>query len=170
MGKLLRVVAWIAGLLVVLVVVASIVLPMIVDPNDYKDDIADLVKSKTGRTLTIDGDIGLSVFPWLAVEIGPTALSNAEGFSADPFASVREVQVRLKLLPLLRKQVEMDTVVLDGLSLSMETLADGRNNWADLAAPAGDEAAAEKPEAKDESVSEGEVALSLIHISEPTRH
>ena len=164
MGKLLRIVAWIAGLLVVLVVVASIVLPMIVDPNDYKDDIAELVKSKTGRTLSIDGDIGLSVFPWLAVEIGPTALSNADGFSAQPFASVREVQVRLKLLPLLRKQVEMDTVVLDGLSLSMETLADGRNNWADLAAPAGDDAAAEKPEAKDETVSEGEVALAGLAI------
>ena len=115
MGKLLRIVAWIAGLLVVLVVVASIVLPMIVDPNDYKDDIADLVKSKTGRTLAIEGDIGLSVFPWLAVEIGPTSLSNADGFSAQPFASVNDVQVRIKLLPLLRKQVEMDTVVLDGL-------------------------------------------------------
>ncbi len=40
MGKLLRIVAWLVGLLVVLVVVASVVLPMVVDPNDYKDDIA----------------------------------------------------------------------------------------------------------------------------------
>ena len=115
MSKLLRIVAWLVGLLVVLIVVASIVLPMIVDPNDYKDDIATLVKEKTGRILTIDGDIGLSVFPWLALEIGPTSLSNADGFSNQPFASVSDVQVRIKLLPLLRKQVEMDTVVLDAL-------------------------------------------------------
>lgn len=164
MGKLLRIVAWLVGLLVVLIVVASIVLPMIVDPNDYKDDIATLVKEKTGRTLTIEGDIGLSVFPWLALEIGPTSLSNAKGFSNQPFASVVDVQVRIKLLPLLRKQVEMDTVVLDGLSLSLETLKDGSNNWADLAASPVDDAVVEEKEPGDKAVSEGDVALAGLAI------
>ncbi len=163
MGKLLRIFAWVTGLLVVLVVVASIVLPMIVDPNDHKDDIAMLVKEKTGRTLTMNGDIGLSVFPWLALEIGPTSLSNADGFSNQPFASVSDVQVRIKLLPLLRKQIEMDTIVLDGLSLSLETLADGRNNWDDLTASSGDDVVVEEKPV-DEDISGGEVALAGLAL------
>jgi len=133
MAGLLRVVAYLLGLLLLLVVVAAVVLPMVVDPNDYKDDIAAAVKAQTGRKLTMDGDLGLSVFPWLALQIGPTSLSNAPGFSSRPFAQVKQVSVRIKLLPLLHRKVEMDTVVLDGLQLSLEKNADGKTNWADLA-------------------------------------
>ena len=134
MGKLLRIVAYILGALVLLIVIAAIVVPLVIDPNDYKDDIAAAVEAQTGRKLVMDGDLGLSVFPWLAVEIGPTRLANAPGFSDRPFAAVKEVSVRIKLLPLLHREVQMDTVVLDGLQVSLETRADGSNNWADLAA------------------------------------
>lgn len=143
MGKLIRIVAWLVGILVVLIVVAAVVVPLVFDPNDYKDEIASAVEARTGRKLVMEGDLGLSVFPWLAVEIGPTRLANAQGFSERPFAAVNKVSIRIKLLPLLRKQVEMDTVVLDGLQVSLETRADGKTNWADLATQAGAGAAPE---------------------------
>lgn len=164
MGKLLRIIAWLAGLLVAVVIVASIILPMIIDPNDHKDDIAALVKEKTGRTLTVNGDIGLSVFPWLAFEIGAVSLSNAAGFSNQPFASVSDVQIRIKLLPLLSKQIEMNTIVLDGLSLSLETLADGRNNWADLSTSADDTVTAEENSPEDKVASGGGMALAGLAL------
>jgi uncharacterized protein involved in outer membrane biogenesis len=47
------------------------------------------------------------------------------------------VSVHIWLLPLLHEQVEMGTVVLDGLQLSLETRADGKTNWEDLAAHEG---------------------------------
>ena len=162
MGKFIRIIAWLAGLLVLLIVVAAVVVPLVVDPNDYKDDIAAAVEAKTGRKLVMEGDIGLSVFPWLALEIGPTQLANAQGFSGQPFAAVREVSIRIKLLPLLRRQVEMDTVVLDGLRLSLEKLADGTTNWADLAAPSASEPAPE-PETGGETP-EGGAALAGLAI------
>ena len=80
MGKLLKIIFSLLGFLVLLVIVAIVVLPMVVDPNDYKDEITAAVKDKTGRTLEIDGDIQLSVFPWLGADIGPTRLGNAAGF------------------------------------------------------------------------------------------
>jgi len=163
MGKLFRILAYVIGALALLIIVAAVVVPMVIDPNDYKDDIAAAVEAKTGRTLTIEGDIGLSVFPWLAVEIGPTRLSNAPGFSDRPFAAVKQVSVRIKLLPLLHKQVEMGTVVLDGLQLSLETRADGKTNWADLAAH---EAAQAKPapEAAPAEPSGDQLALAGLAI------
>ena len=63
MGKLLKIILGLAALLVVIVVVAVIVLPMVVDPNDYKEEIAATVEKQTGRTLSIEGDLSLSVFP-----------------------------------------------------------------------------------------------------------
>jgi len=163
MGKLFRILAYLVGALALLIIVAAVVVPMVIDPNDYKDDIAAAVEAKTGRTLAIEGDIRLSVFPWLAVEIGPTRLSNAPGFSNRPFAAVKQVSVRIKLLPLLHKQVEMGTVVLDGLQLSLETRADGKTNWADLAAH---EAAPAKPapEAAPTESSNGQLALAGLAI------
>jgi len=145
MAKLLKIFGALVAVVVALVVLAAIVLPLIIDPNDYKDEIAAEVTRQTGRTLTIEGDIALSVFPWLGLDIGPAQLSNAAGF-ADPYmARMETVQVRVKLLPLLKKQLEVDTVRLTGLELNLARDKDGRTNWKDLAGePAAATEAADK--------------------------
>ncbi|PHS70990.1 MAG: AsmA family protein [Methylophaga sp.] len=120
-------------LVIILVIIGLIALPFMIDPNDYKQQISSQVEKITGRTLTLDGDIGLSVFPWIALELGPLSLSNAKGFKADTFAKVNAAQIRIKLMPLLKKQLEMDTIVLDGLVLNLEKNKAGITNWDDLA-------------------------------------
>jgi AsmA protein len=144
MGKLIKIILSLVAVVILLVVALAIALPFLVDPNDYKDRIATLVEEKTGRALTIEGDIGLSVFPWLGLDIGPTSLGNAEGFGEQPMASMENVQVRVKLMPLLSKQLEMDTVKLDGLRLRLARDASGQTNWQDLQ---GEPAEAEEAEA-----------------------
>jgi len=134
MGKLLKVLLYGIGGIVVLLVIAAVVIPMVIDPNDYKGQITQVVKDRTGRDLTIGGDIALSIFPWLALDIAEVDFSNAPGFGDDPFARVKQVSVGIKLLPLLRKQVEMSTLELDGLSLSLARKTDGTTNWDDLVA------------------------------------
>jgi len=147
MGKLLKVVIGLIALAAALIIALALVLPFIIDPNDFKSRIADAVQENTGRALNIDGDISLSVFPWLGLEIGPTRLSNAPGFGEQPMASMQRVQVRVKLLPLLHKQLEMDTVRLSGLNLQLGRDAGGRSNWDDLLAKPGEKtpAGAEHP-------------------------
>jgi len=162
MGKLLRLVFFVLGGLVLLIVAATIILPLVVDPNDFKDEIAAAVESETGRTLSMEGDIGLSVFPWLGLDVGPVSLSNAPGFSNQPFASIDAVQVRIKLLPLLSKKLEMDTVVLRGLKVSLETDKRGKTNWVDLAG--GAESVEEPPAAAPKSASAAEVTLAGLAI------
>jgi AsmA protein len=132
MGKLLKFILWLVVSLVALVAIAVMVLPMVVDPNDYKEEIAAAVAEQTGRTLTIEGDIELSVFPWLGLDIGPTQFSNATGFDEPAMASMEAVQVRVKLLPLLKKQLEVDKVHLSGLQLYLAKDKNGQTNWADL--------------------------------------
>jgi AsmA protein len=136
MGKLLKIIFSLAGILVLLLIVAVVVLPMVIDPNDYKDEISAAVQDKTGRTLEMDGDISLSVFPWLGMDIGPTRLGNAAGFDAPHMASMDSVQVRVKLMPLLRKELEVDTIKLSGLKLNLGKDKQGRSNWDDLVAAA----------------------------------
>ncbi len=146
MRRLLKILGVIIGVIVLLVVAMVITVPLVVDPNDYKDQITGAVKDATGRTLTIDGKIGLSVFPWLGVGLSGVQLSNAQGFGKAPFAAVQSVAVRVKLLPLLSKRVEVDKITLAGLELHLEKAADGRTNWADLAARPEGRSAAGQPE------------------------
>ena len=147
MGKFLKFILWLVVVLIALVAIAAVVLPMVIDPNDYKAEIATAVEKQTGRTLTIAGDITLSVFPWLGLDIGPTQFSNAAGFDEPSMASMEAVQVRVKLLPLLRKQLEVDKVRLSGLRLYLARDKQGQTNWADLAATPESDAAG-KPQDK----------------------
>ena len=166
MGKLLKIIFSLAGVLVLLLLVAIVVLPMLVDPNDYKDEITQVVKDKTGRTLEIDGDISLSVFPWLGMDIGPTRLGNASGFEAPHMASMEAVQVRVKLMPLLGKELEVDTVKLSGLRLNLAKNAAGVTNWDDLLAAGGDDDAPDDKAKKDDDEGLKDLEIGGIQITD----
>lgn len=133
MKRLLKWTGALVGLLIVLSLAAMLALLLLVDPNDYKQEIAAQVEQHTGRELRIEGDIGLSFFPWLGLELGRIELGNAEGFGPEPFAGIGAAEARVKILPLFRGAVEMDTIVLHGLNLNLARNAEGVSNWDDLA-------------------------------------
>ncbi len=145
MKGLLKILLGIVGVLVVVIFAAAIIIPMYVDPNDYKDQITALVKKQTGRDLQIPGELSITVFPWLGVETGRIVLSNAEGFGAEPMVQAEGIEVRVKLLPLLRKEIEMGTVIIDQLQANLMRNEQGRTNWDDLIKAAEREAESGQP-------------------------
>ena len=163
MKKTLKIILYTIGILVLLVVAAAVAAMLLINPNDYKDDIVKVVHDKTGRELQLKGDIKLSLFPWLGLELGQTSLGNAPGFGTKPMASIDKVDVKLKLLPLLRKQVEVDTVVLDGLNLNLRRNKVGVTNWDDLvsAGTAGPGKAAKPTERKAPAAAAPIAALTI---------
>ncbi|OUR89529.1 AsmA family protein, partial [Cycloclasticus sp. 44_32_T64] len=157
MGKLLKIIAG----LVLLIIVAAVVAPMVIDPNDYREEIQAVVKDKTGRDLTIKGDLSLSIFPWVGVGINDVSLSNATGFSAQYFAEIKQANVKVKLLPLLSQQVEVSTVVLKGMSLNLAKNKAGVTNWDDLAQPSADKTKATTTASDEKSSAAGLGALAI---------
>lgn len=132
MGKIVKIVASLLVALILLLVVAAVALPLLIDPNDFRDEISTLVEEQTGRKLQIEGEIGFSVFPWLGIELGAMELSNAPGFGTQAFAGIDRADLKIKLLPLLRKQVEIKTIVLHGLNVNLARDKSGKTNWDDL--------------------------------------
>src|SRR5713226_4813448 len=102
----------VAGVAVILCAVL-VGVGLLVNPNHYKGNIAAAVEESTGRELHLNGDIKLSVFPWIALELGSATLSNPPGFSDEPFVSFTRAWVRVKLLPLLRERLEIARVEID---------------------------------------------------------
>lgn len=132
--KKLKLVLKILGVVVILLLLALAAVVFTFDPNNYKEAITAQVEKQTGRDFSIDGDISLSVFPWVGVQVEDVELANAEGFSDQPFARIAQLDVKVMLLPLLRKELQVDRVRLRGLFASLEVDKDGNNNWSDLAA------------------------------------
>ena len=119
-------------MLVLIVGIGMAALVYLVDWNDFRDTIQNQTKKHTGRDLTIAGDLNPSVFPWVGVSIGDIQLANADGFGSSPFAKMGGADVKVELLPLLKKQVNVRTVELQGLTLDLQRSADGTTNWDDL--------------------------------------
>lgn len=129
MIKLIKIVV---GLLLVIILAVIVYVTAFFDANDYKDQITTQVEQQTGRDFNIDGDINVSVFPWVGLKVEKVKLGNAQGFSERDFAEISRLDVKVKLLPLLTKQVQVDKVSLHGLSVSLEVDKQGQTNWADL--------------------------------------
>jgi len=168
MPKPLKLAGITIGAIFLLLVVAVVAIPMFVDLNDYKPQISDGVKSATGRDLKIEGDIELTLFPWVGATLGAIQLGNAPGFGNAPFARIDGAEIKIKLLPLFNGAVEAKAITLQGLNLNLVVNKDGSNNWDDLAQ--GEEAATpetEKTTPTGNSTGSGLAALAIggLHIS-----
>jgi len=143
--RIFRIVAIVVGALAALVVVGIAALLLFVDPNRYRGDIERVAKENTARVLVIHGKLQLKVFPWLALSVHDVQLSNPPGFGAQPFMTVQNASIGVRLLPLLGKRLEISRIALDGVNLNLVSRGD-ENNWKDLSeSKGGGESASSTP-------------------------
>lgn len=130
MKKLLKFSLYGIGGFIVLILVGVAIFAATFNPNDYKPLVIKLVKEKKERTLNIEGDIKLAFWPKLGANLGKVSISEHQ--SDKTFASIQSAQVALALLPLLKKQLVVDTVYIDGANANIIKYKDGTTNFDDL--------------------------------------
>ena len=122
-------VLWAIGGLVVLLVAAVLIGPGLVDWNQYKGDIQKQARNATGRELTINGDISITVLPAPALIVNDVLLANIEGAASKNMLRLKYLEVRIALAPLLAGRIEVERIKLVNPEIELEVLADGRKNW-----------------------------------------
>lgn len=115
--------------LVVLAVVGVLVGPSFINWNSYKTEIADQVKSITGRDLVIGGDIQIAVLPAPAIVANDVTFANVEGGSDSQMVRLGSLAVNVALGPLLGGDIQITKVRLVDPVVVLEVLADGQQNW-----------------------------------------
>lgn len=118
------------AVVVALLVAAAAIIAATFNPNDYKSTIIDMVQEKKQRTLSIPGEIRLTFFPRIGVDLGKVAISEHKSPAA--FASIERARVSLALLPLLSKNLVIDRFIVDGLHANITRYKDGSTNFDDL--------------------------------------
>ena len=165
-GKILGLV--LLGLLLI-IVAAGFALTHLFDPNDYKDEIRQIARDKAHIELTLNGDIGWSLFPWLGLELHEASVATLVK-PAEPFADLQMLGLSVRVLPLLRREVQMSDVRVEGLNLRLNRDKNGHGNWEDIGkvpAPAGATPPAATPgqPASETTCSSGKTAAA-----DPPRH
>lgn len=132
LGKILGL--FLLGLLLI-VVALLFALTHLFDPNDYKDEIRQIAHDKANLDLQLKGDIGWSLFPWLGLELTDATLASADT-PDKPFADLRMIGLSVRVMPLLRKEVQMSDIRVDGLNLNLQRDDKGHGNWEGVGRPA----------------------------------
>ncbi len=95
------------------------------------------IKAKTGRDLVIGGPVSFAVYPALTLTLKDVTLSGPPGMGPEPFATAAGIEARVKLLPLLQRQIRIDQLILREPVFDLRVDAAGRRNFEFAAIPAG---------------------------------
>ena len=120
----------IGGVMLAVLIIAIVLIPQIVDVNQYKPQIEARVQEATGRPFKIGGDIDLSIFPWVGLALSDLNLGSPSGFGETELLTVSRFEARVRLLPLLSKKVEIKRIILEAPVMALVKKKDGETNWA----------------------------------------
>lgn len=100
------------------------------DPNAYKPLITQWVKAEKQRELRLDGDIKLTFYPRLSINLSHLSLSEFD--SHEEFATIDNLYLSLSLWPLLSQRLVVDKFAMRGFKATLIRYTDGRTNIDDL--------------------------------------
>ncbi len=119
------------GILLVLVLVLAAVAPFLVDLNDYKGKILEEIKPYVPREVDFE-HVELTVLSGLGVEIRGLRIADNPAFSKGDFLALDSLQVRVRILPLLRGRIKVKKIVLDRPVIHLARNAEGTFSFDDL--------------------------------------
>lgn len=135
----------IVGIVVIVIIAALAIIPHFLDLNNYRSQIQAKLQQALGRPVTFKS-ISASFLP-PSIELQNVSIGEDARFGPGPFATVQQLNVSVKLLPLLRKDVEINSLTLDRPQIQLIRNRQGEWNYASLGKAQTTAAPAQAPQA-----------------------
>ncbi|SDO39384.1 AsmA family protein [Vreelandella arcis] len=134
MRQLLRIVLAAIGILAIVAVAAVVYVTTFLDPEDFKPRLTAVVEEQTGLNLELDGPLNWSFYPRIgvSVETANAWLPSQNSEEEPAFAAIDRAEVSVAFAPLLRGEIAVDGLTMDGMRLNLKRNADGQGNWEPL--------------------------------------
>jgi len=116
------------GILALLIAVAATI-PFLIPKDVYRTQIERAATQALQRSVTLTGDVKLSVFPQIAASVGGVTVANPEGFDGPFMVEAGELRGSVRWMPLLSGRVEIRELAFVDAQVSLQKLADGQTNW-----------------------------------------
>lgn len=147
---------------IILLLLAVGLVTVLLDPNDFRQPIAEAASKELGVDVHLEGEMGWSFWPNIGIRLGGLKVDNAPGYSKEPLLTAENITVSMQLLPLLRQEVLVDTVQLDKVQLFLEAGKTGKGNWEHIGQG---ESASRQSDSKESNSAAVKVALSSFVFS-----
>lgn len=116
-----------AGILLVLVLLVLLALPYLVNLEKYRTIIAEELSRQLGRPVQVTA-LRLRVIPNVSLEIQGLRILDRPGFGRQPALTADALRARVRLLPLLQKKLQIQSVRLERPVLVLRRDRAGFNN------------------------------------------
>jgi AsmA protein len=150
----MRKIAIVIGIVVVVLVAAVGIFVATFNPNDYRGTVQSKLEQQLERKVTL-GNMELGLFPF-RFRVFNLAVADDPKFGTRPFVQTQELSVSVKLLPLLSKSVQIESLALDRPSVELIKNAQGVWNFATL----GQQSSTSTSSSSSQQISLGELAIN----------
>ncbi|WP_269617720.1 AsmA family protein [Zhongshania sp. BJYM1] len=160
MGRAIKYFAITLVSIVLLIAIAAASLAFWIDPNIFKNDI-EKIASEQGLTLHLNGDLSWQVFPNIQIVINGATVSPKNEAEIMRFD---KAQLSVALMPLLKKDIVVQGISLDGVKASLIVDENGVGNWTKIGKQ--DSKSASEPEKpSDEPQKAMQLAIAKLTLS-----
>lgn len=160
----MRIFRWVL-VAVVLLVGVVLALPFLLPTSVYKEQIIEQTRVATGRQLVIEGDLSISIWPALGVEVQKVRFANAPGASEADMATMDSLVVGAELWPLLSGALKVTEIRLVNPVINLEIDKDGRGNWLFEPQTAASAAAGDQPAPPPSQTSSADFSFRDVTLS-----
>ncbi|HEX5276061.1 MAG TPA: AsmA family protein [Fluviicoccus sp.] len=160
MSRALKSLGIVAAALIGLVLLLVTYILFFINPNDYKGEIAKVVKDKTDMDLVMADPLSWQLWPRISLHLGKTTLTDTQ--AGKTLVAINQADVSVQVMPLLAKKIAIDEVRLDGAKLDFVQYANGTTSWDRMLAKL-----KSAPEEKSEKI---DFNISLLDISNSALH
>lgn len=115
--------------LLVITITLALILGISLNLNAMREPLASAVTSALGRELIIEGDVKLEVSFTPTLDVSDVRLSNPEGFDDSPFATLEDLQLQVRALPLLLGELNVISFSAEGVEVNLASDIQGNGNW-----------------------------------------
>lgn len=117
------------GVLLVLVLSSALIAPYFIDWSVYRPDIERYASRLVGRDVRIAGQVRIAILPTPILSVTDLRIANLEGAVTEDFLKAENLEIRIALSPLLKGEVDVQSLVFEGATVELERIKGVGNNW-----------------------------------------
>jgi len=118
-------------ILLVLIIVTAAIAPFVINLDKYKVTILSRIKPYVPREVDFD-HVELTVLTGFGAELQGFRISGNPSFYEEDFLQLESLKIRIRLLPLLKKEYEINKIILNHPLVRLARNADGQFCFSDF--------------------------------------
>jgi len=137
-----------ASLLSIILLLSIIRIP--IDLSSRRETVASAASLALGRTVTIDDKIVVSTSLRPVFTLEGLRISNPKDFEKGDFLKIKNAEIRVRVLPLLKRKIRIDKFSVKGIAVNLLRNKQGAVNWSSQTPIVGTSEAPPKPRRPDQ--------------------